>query len=87
MVGFRKDTVAVSEKLILLDNHPERRIPPILQMRTLEAQRHRIISKAKDAIGQDVNPALSDSKDGSTPLLPLRMWCSPHSQAPEQWSL
>ena len=71
-MGFRKDTVAASEEFIFPDDHPERKITPILQMRTLEAQRHCIFAKAKDATDQDVNPALSDSKDWSTPLLPIR---------------
>lgn len=69
---FGTDIVAASEEFILLDNHPESSITPILQMRTPDAQRHCILPKAKDVIGQDVNPALSDSKDWSTPLLPIR---------------
>lgn len=51
MVGFRKDTAGFSEEFIFLDDHPERKSPPILQKRTVEAQRHRILLKAEDAIG------------------------------------
>ena len=65
------------KELIIPNDHREMSISPTLQMRTQEARDTEYFAKgqrlkAKDIVGQEVNPALLDSQDWSMPLLPIR---------------